>query len=63
VPRSVDAVAADLASLLAKSHLPLPPAVATVLVRNKVRREDLGSVEQLEAASGALGPGRHHGLA
>ncbi|MEV8544584.1 hypothetical protein [Streptomyces sp. NPDC051572] len=54
VRRAVDAVAADLASVLAKSHVPSPPAVATVLVRNRVRREDLGSAEQLEAASGHL---------
>ncbi|MEJ8654727.1 hypothetical protein WKI65_43515 [Streptomyces sp. MS1.AVA.3] len=56
VPRTPDAVAAHLASVLAKSSASSSPAATTVLVRNKVRREDRGSAEQLEEVSSHLAP-------
>lgn len=56
VPRTPDAVAADLASAYANSGVPSLPGAATVLVRNKVHREDRGSAEQLKAVAEHLAP-------
>ncbi|MEV5279738.1 hypothetical protein ACFYMW_25730 [Streptomyces sp. NPDC006692] len=56
VPRSLDSVAADLASAYAGAIVHTRSSAATVLVRNKARREDRGTVERLEAVSELMAP-------
>lgn len=55
VRRMPDAVAADLTSVLSKSHAWSPSTAATtVFVRNQVRREDRGTDDELAAVAACL---------